>query len=89
MHTQARGMSRLEHCRERIETIGLAQQFDGPRLDSAEEVGVASSAHLDEQRIEAVVAGRTHERRDVLRRGQGGAKDPHRAYFVGRARGSR
>jgi hypothetical protein len=89
MHAEACGMSRLEHRRERIEAVGLPQQFDGPRLDSAEEVRVASPADLDEQRIEAVIAGGTHEGRDVLRRGQRGAQDPHRAYFSGSARGSR
>ena len=66
VHAQAGCVRPAEHRRERIEASGWRSSSGGARFDAAEEIGVAAPAHLHEQRVEAVIAGRLHQRGDAV-----------------------
>jgi len=81
MHAQPCGMSRFQNGFERIEGVGLPQELRRTRLHAAQVVRIAASAHLHEQRVEAVVARGAHERCDVVWCRQRSAEYPECARF--------
>ena len=78
---QSRRVRRGDRRGQRIER-GLGRQRCGARLDARLKVGVATPAHLNEQRVEAAVLRLLHHRRDRGWRRERRAYDPQRADLV-------
>ena len=85
MHPKSRSVRRGEHGFERIEAGRLVQELRGARLDAIVEIRVAAAAHLDEQRVERVIAGRNRTS-DAMLSGdvKRGAQHPECANFAWR-----
>jgi hypothetical protein len=64
MHPQARRVCRRHDRRQWIERRRLTLQLGRARLEAAVVVRVGASAHLDEQRVEAVSARIRYQRAD-------------------------